>query len=67
MHACVISHFGCIQLFVTLWTVAGQAPLTWLHCISYYTGQDGHTAYMIDRNVNWNNHCEEKYGGSLKN
>ena len=24
-------------------------------------------SYTIDRNVNWNNHCEEKYGGSLKN
>ena len=43
MHACMISHFGCVQLFMTLWTVAGQAPLTWLYCISYYTGDDGHT------------------------
>ena len=24
---CVLSHFSCVQLFVTLWTVANQAPL----------------------------------------
>ena len=24
---CVLSHFSCVQLFVTLWTVAHQAPL----------------------------------------
>ena len=28
MHACVLSHFFCVQLFVTLWTVACQAPLS---------------------------------------
>ena len=27
MHAC-ISHFSCVQLFVTPWTVAHQAPLS---------------------------------------
>ena len=25
---CVLSHFSCIQRFVTLWTVARQAPLS---------------------------------------
>ena len=25
---CVLSHFSCVQLYVTLWTVALQAPLT---------------------------------------
>ena len=25
---CVSSHFSCIQLFATLWTVARQAPLS---------------------------------------
>ena len=25
---CVLSHFSCVQLFVTLWTVACQAPLS---------------------------------------
>ena len=25
--ACVLSHFNCVQLFETLWTVACQAPL----------------------------------------
>ena len=25
--ACVLSHFSCVLLFVTLWTVACQAPL----------------------------------------
>ena len=24
---CVLSHFSCVQLFATLWTVAHQAPL----------------------------------------
>ena len=27
-HACVLSHFNHVQLFVTLWTVALQAPLS---------------------------------------
>ena len=26
--ACVLSHFSCVQLFVTLWIVAYQAPLS---------------------------------------
>ena len=25
---CVLSHFSCVQLFVTLWTVAHQTPLS---------------------------------------
>ena len=25
---CVLSHFSCVQLFVTLWTTACQAPLS---------------------------------------
>ena len=28
MLACMLSHFSCVQLFVTLWTVACQAPLS---------------------------------------
>ena len=28
MHACILSHFSHIRLFVTLWTVAQQAPLS---------------------------------------
>ena len=27
-HACMLSHFGCVWLFVTLWTIAHQAPLS---------------------------------------
>ena len=26
-NACVLSHFGCVRLFVTLWTIACQASL----------------------------------------
>ena len=26
--ACVLSHFSCVQLFVTLWTIVLQAPLS---------------------------------------
>ena len=26
--ACMLSHFSCVRLFVTLWTVAHQAPLS---------------------------------------
>ena len=26
MRACMLSHFSCVQLFGTLWTVALQAP-----------------------------------------
>ena len=28
MHACVLNCFGHVQFFVTLWTVADQAPLS---------------------------------------
>ena len=28
MHACMLSHFSRVQLFVTPWTVARQAPLS---------------------------------------
>ena len=28
MYACVLTHFSCVRLFVTLWTVALQAPLS---------------------------------------
>ena len=28
MCACVLSHFSCVQLFATPWTVAHQAPLS---------------------------------------
>ena len=28
MHACMLSHFSHIQLFATLWSVAGQEPLS---------------------------------------
>ena len=28
IHICVLSHFSCVQLFATLWTVACQAPLS---------------------------------------
>ena len=28
MHACMLSCFTCVQPFVTLWTVACQAPLS---------------------------------------
>ena len=28
MPVCVLSHFSCIQLFATPWTVAPQAPLS---------------------------------------
>ena len=27
MHECVLSHFSCVRLFVTPWTVAHQTPL----------------------------------------
>ena len=29
MHACLLSHFSHVWLFVTLWTVARQAPRPW--------------------------------------
>ena len=28
MHACILSHFSPVQVFVTLWTIALQAPLS---------------------------------------
>ena len=27
IHACMLSCFSCVQLYVTLWTIAHQAPL----------------------------------------
>ena len=26
--ACVLSHFSCVELFATLWAIAGQPPLS---------------------------------------
>ena len=26
MHACMLSRFSCVRLYVTLWTAAHQAP-----------------------------------------
>ena len=28
VHACMLSHFGCVRLIEILWTVARQAPLS---------------------------------------
>ena len=28
LHACMLCHFSCVRPFVTLWTVAPQAPLS---------------------------------------
>ena len=28
VHACILNHFSCVWFFVTLWTVACQAPLS---------------------------------------
>ena len=28
VHMCVVSHFSCVQLFATLWTVTPQSPLS---------------------------------------
>ena len=28
VHMCMLSHFSCVQLFVTLWTMACHAPLS---------------------------------------
>ena len=33
---CVLSHFSCVQLFVTLWTLAPQAPLSMRYCRQEY-------------------------------
>ena len=28
MCVCMLSHFSCVQLFMTLWTIACEAPLS---------------------------------------
>ena len=28
MYVCMLTHFSCVQLFVTLWTIVCQAPLS---------------------------------------
>ena len=39
MHACMLSHFICVQLYVTLWTAAHQTPLyTGLSRQEYWSG-----------------------------
>ena len=39
MHPCTLSHFSGIQLFVTLWTVAHQVPLSMgLYKEEYWAG-----------------------------
>ena len=36
MHACIVSHFSCVWLFATLWTVAHQAPWSMGFCRKEY-------------------------------
>ena len=36
MHACVLSHFRCVQLFATSWTVAHQISLSMGFCRQEY-------------------------------
>ena len=39
LHACMLSHFICVQLYVTLWTAAHQTPLyTGLSRQEYWSG-----------------------------
>ena len=39
VHACMLSHFSCVQFCVTLWTAAHQAPLsTGLSRQEYWSG-----------------------------
>ena len=39
VHACVLSHFSCVRLFVTFWTVVYQAPLfIWFPRREYWSG-----------------------------
>ena len=39
MNACVLSHFSCVQLYVTPWTVAHQASLSmWFSRQDYWSG-----------------------------
>ena len=39
MGACLLSHFSCVQLFATLWTVAHQDPLSMgLSSQEYWSG-----------------------------
>ena len=36
MHECMLSRFSYVQLFATLWTAAGQAPLSMVFCEQEY-------------------------------
>ena len=46
LRACMLSHFSCVCLFATLWTVARQAPLSmglsrqdhWSSCHAFFQG-----------------------------
>ena len=37
-HACILSCFSCVQLFVALWTVACQAPLSMWSPLPHWSG-----------------------------
>ena len=40
LHACVLSHFSCVQLFSIPWTVAHQAPLSRLLLVLGFSRQE---------------------------
>ena len=56
VHTCMISHFSNVRLFVTLWIVAHQAPLS-MGFFSKNTGVDCHTLLQgILSTQGWNLH-----------
>ena len=56
MPACVLSHFSCVWLFATLWTVALQAPRPW-DSPGKNTGLGCHALFQGIFPTQWLNPC----------
>ena len=75
IHACIISYFSCVRLFVTLWTIAYQAPLSMgimqariLEWVDIPSSKERYiSVYMMQRHHMWSSYgtcrhvcvCEE--------
>ena len=55
VHMCVLSHFSCVQLFATLWTVAYQTSLS-MSSPGKNTGVGCHATQRIFPTQGWNPH-----------
>ena len=59
MGACMLYHFSCVRLYVTLWTEARQAPLLqaripeWVNMLSFLTQEPALTGRFFTTSATW--------------